>query len=396
MNTFVEMDLSNLTTTLSIFGSSGSIGRQTLDVVRDSKGRFEILALSVDKSLDLLVDQIREFHPKIVVVANEVASRYIQELFPALEVRFGPLGLYETAREADVSVNAVVGFAGLWVTLGALEAGKRLALANKESLVAGGPVVRRVRSTPGAMIVPIDSEHGAIHQCLRGGKTDEVDKVILTSSGGPFRTKTYEELTKVTLEEALNHPTWKMGPKITVDSSTLMNKALEIIEAVELFDLVPSQVEVVVHAQSIVHSMVAFRDGSILAQMSRPDMKLPIAYAINYPGRFEPIYGPIDFQNSFSLSFEPPRRDIFRGLDFAFDVLRNGNGATTWLNAINEVVVAAYLDGRFQWLEIYPLLEDALARFESCVLEQVDDVIALDEVARVRAQEVVDAHSKVN
>ncbi|EQD80637.1 1-deoxy-D-xylulose 5-phosphate reductoisomerase, partial [mine drainage metagenome] len=158
----------------------------------------------------------------------------------------------------------MVGFAGLWVTLGALEAGKRLALANKESLVAGGPVVRRVRSTPGAMIVPIDSEHGAIHQCLRGGKTDEVDKVILTSSGGPFRTKTYEELTKVTLEEALNHPTWKMGPKITVDSSTLMNKALEIIEAVELFDLVPSQVEVVVHAQSIVHSMVAFRDGSIL------------------------------------------------------------------------------------------------------------------------------------
>lgn len=376
--------------TVAIFGSSGSIGRQALDVVRQAKGRYKVHALSVNTSVDTLIKQAQEFDPRVVVVGDEQLAKRVREALPKIEVRFGEDGLSSTATEADVSLNSVVGFAGLYVTTSALLAGRRLALANKESLVAAGPIVRKILASSKGEIVPVDSEHAAIHQCLRGSTTREVDRIILTSSGGPFRTFESNALKNVTKAQALEHPTWSMGPKITIDSSTLMNKALEVIEAYELFHVDASQIEVVIHPESIIHSMVAFIDGSILAQMSKPDMCLPIAYGFGYPNRFEPKYGELDFSKVMSLNFEPPRRSIFRSLDYAYESIRIGRGASAWLSAVNEVVVEAYLRGEFQWTNIFGLIESAMDLFEPVDLEQPEDVVMLDKLARVRCLEVLD------
>ncbi len=376
--------------TVSIFGASGSIGKQALDVIRNSNGRYEVYALSVRQSIDTLIAQAREFRPKVVVVADEQAARIVKDDLPGIDVRFGDEGLSSTAAEADVALNSVVGFAGLQVTISALAAGKRLALANKESLVAAGPIVRSILKNSSGEIIPVDSEHAAIHQCLRGSNKNEVKSLILTSSGGPFRTSDAEELNFVTKDQALSHPIWSMGPKITIDSSTLMNKALEVIEAVELFDVRGDQVDVVIHPQSVVHSMVSFVDGSVIAQMSKPNMCLPIAYALGYPDRFEPEYGTLDFKNPIALSFEAPRMDVFRSLNYAYDAIRIGRGAPAWLSAVNEVVVDAFLRDEFRWIDIFALIESSMELFDPVDLEQPEDVVMLDKLARVRCQEVID------
>ena len=376
-------------TKVSIFGSTGSIGLQAIDVVKASKGRLSIYGLSANSSLEALSSQIAQHSPEVVVVGSGQMATEVKSRFANLRVEVGQEGLYSVAGEADVALNAVVGFAGLTVTLGAIAGQKTIALANKESLVAGGPLVRQKLVESKSVIVPVDSEHAAIHQCLRSGRSSEVHRLILTSSGGPFRSYSPKELEDVTVEEALNHPTWKMGPKITIDSSTLMNKALEVIEAHELFNVTPSQIDVVVHPESIVHSMVEFVDGSQIAQISRPDMRLPIAYALNYPERLPPIFGGLDYAGGLTLHFEEQRRSIFKALDFAYMALELGDGAPTWLNAANEVAVDAFLNRKIKWLDIYRVIEGSFESFEKWTFSEFESVLSLDELARRRASEIV-------
>jgi 1-deoxy-D-xylulose-5-phosphate reductoisomerase len=306
------------------------------------------------------------------------------------EVWAGPEALAAIAREAEVVVNGVVGFAGLPVTLAALEAGRRLALANKESLIAGGPVVQRARATPGAEILPVDSEHAAVHQCLRAGGTDRLARIVLTASGGPFRGRTAGDLASVTVADALAHPTWAMGPKITVDSSTLMNKGLEVIEAHELFGADYDRIEVVVHPQSIVHSMVEFTDGSTVAQLSQPDMRLPISYALAYPDRGQVAFGALDWSRVGRLDFEAPDRAAFPCLDLAYEAGREGGTAPAWLNAANEIAVAAFLEGRISWKSISDVCKETLVRHHGTNPVSVDVVLDADRLAREQARRVVE------
>jgi 1-deoxy-D-xylulose-5-phosphate reductoisomerase len=286
---------------------------------------------------------------------------------------------------ADVVVNGIVGFAGLPVTMGALAAGKRLALANKESLIAGAPVVQKARRTPGAEIVPVDSEHCAVHQCLAAVDATAVSRLLLTASGGPFRGWTREQLEAVTVADALAHPTWSMGPKITIDSSTLMNKGLEVIEAHELFGVPYDRIDIVVHPQSIVHSMVELRDGSTLAQLSNPDMRLPIGYALGWPDRVATPFGALDWSNGATLTFEPPDREVFGCIELAYAAGRHGGSAPAWLSAANEVAVEAFLDGHLPWPGIAAVVEETLAEWRDEPMDQVEDVLAADAEARVRA-----------
>ena len=381
--------MTDSTISVSIFGSTGSIGRQAIDVIGASGGRLTVYGLSANSNIEVLSSQIADLSPEVVVVGSVEMAVEVATRFPKLRVEVGSDGLNAVAREADVALNAVVGFAGLQVTLGAIEGGRRIALANKESLVAGGPLVRAKMAESTSLIVPVDSEHAAIHQCLRSGLHHEVKRLILTSSGGPFRQYSDAELDDVSVADALNHPTWKMGPKITVDSSTLMNKALEVIEAYELFEVLPTQIDVVVHPESIVHSLVEFVDGSQIAQMSRPDMRLPIAYALNFPERLDPVYGGLSYRDGLTLHFEEPRRALFRGLDFAYMALEIGNGAPTWLNAANEVAVDAFLKDQIRWKDIYRVIEGSFESFEKWTFSDFNSVLSLDELARSRAQELV-------
>jgi 1-deoxy-D-xylulose-5-phosphate reductoisomerase len=383
--------------TVSIAGSTGSIGTQTLDVVAAEPDRFEIVALGAGSSVDLLAEQAQRWSPKVVAIADPSQAARLETLVPAgTEVLAGPDALAAIASTADVCVNGVVGFAGLGVTLAALEAGKRLALANKESLIAGGPVVRRVRSAPGAgELVPVDSEHCAVHQCLRAQHPEAlagpwVDRIVLTASGGPFRGRTTAELADVSIADALAHPTWSMGPKISIDSSTLMNKGLEVIEAHELFGVSYDQIEVVVHPQSIVHSMVEFTDGATIAQLSLPDMRLPIAYALAYPDRVATPFGRIDWAALGRLDFEPPDLDAFPCLALAYAAGRAGELAPATLNAANEVAVAAFLAGEIRWSAIGDVLNEVLARHDGGTADSVDAVIDADRRARVAARAVID------
>ena len=294
--------------------------------------------------------------------------------------------------DADVVVNGVVGFAGLPVTIATLAAGKRLALANKESLIAAGPVVQPLRATPGAELIPVDSEHCAVHQCLRASVAPgrELTRIVLTASGGPFRGRRREELAGVTRDEALAHPTWSMGPKITIDSSTLINKGLEVIEAHELFGASYDQIEVIVHPQSIVHSMVELSDGATIAQLSLPDMRLPIGYALAYPERIGTPFGRIDWGDLRRLDFEPPDLDTFHGLGLAYAAGRLGGTGPAWLNTANEVAVGAFLDGRIGWTMIADVLEAVLARHDGAMADSVDAVIDADRQARAVAGTIIE------
>jgi 1-deoxy-D-xylulose-5-phosphate reductoisomerase len=330
----------------------------------------------------------------VVAIVDETKRAALAEAVPpGTEVRAGRQALAELATVADTALNAVVGFAGLEVTLAALRAGKRLALANKESLIAGGPVVQAVRHTPGAELVPVDSEHCAVHQCLRtSDRADvEVTRVVLTASGGPFRGRTRADLADITVDAALAHPTWAMGPKITVDSSTLMNKGLEVIEAHELFGTPYERIEVVVHPQSIIHSMVEFTDGATVAQLSKPDMRLCIGYALAWPHRLATAYGRIDWAELRRLDFEPPDLDTFRCLALAFQAGRAGGLAPATLNAANEVAVQAFLDGALPWISIPDVLEAVLARHDGATADSAEAVIDADRRARAAARQLIES-----
>jgi 1-deoxy-D-xylulose-5-phosphate reductoisomerase len=380
---------------VAIAGSTGSIGTQTLDVVGAEAGAYEIVGLGVSSSVEALIEQATEFRPKVVAVADPARRAQAAAALPFATV---VADLADLAEDADVVVNGVVGFAGLAVTVSTLRAGKRLALANKESLIAAGPVVQPLRSTPGAELVPVDSEHCAVHQCLRSSARPgaELSRIVLTASGGPFRGRTAAELADVGVDQALAHPTWKMGPKITIDSSTLMNKGLEVIEAHELFGASYDQIEVVVHPQSIVHSMVEFGDGATIAQLSLPDMRLPIGYALAYPDRIGTPFGRIDWSALGRLDFEPPDVSTFGCLALAYTAGRVGGSAPAWLSAANEEAVDAFLAGRIRWTQIAEVCDAVLQRHtETADVSSmtVDDIIAADATARRAAQEVLSRES---
>jgi 1-deoxy-D-xylulose-5-phosphate reductoisomerase len=380
-----------LTVTVSLLGSTGSIGRQTLDVVAAAgDDRFRVVALAASGArLDEFEAQIDAVRPDAVAVADPAAARELASRRSDVEVLAGGEGMAELATRAEVAVNAVVGFAGLPVTMAALGAGRRLALANKESLIAAGPVVQRVRATPGAEIIPVDSEHSAIFQCLHAGRPSAVRRLLLTASGGPFRGKRAEDLEHVTIDDALAHPTWKMGPKITIDSSTLVNKGLEVIEAKELFGLGVDAIEVVVHPQSIVHSMVEFTDGATVAQLSLPDMRLPIGYALSYPERLDVAYGAIDWDALGGLEFERPDEKVFRGLALAYAAGRTGGTAPAWFSAANEVAVEAFLAGRIGWPAIADVIDETLDASNPAEPGTVQDVLDADNAARRVAADAV-------
>jgi 1-deoxy-D-xylulose-5-phosphate reductoisomerase len=372
---------------VAVAGSSGSIGTQTLDVVRaEGPDRYRVVALGVASSVDVAVAQAREFRPEVVAVSDPAARSLVASELAGLGIEV-VADLADLVAPADVVINGVVGFAGLPVTIETLRAGKRLGLANKESLIAAGPVVQPLRSTPGAELVPVDSEHCAVHQCLRAGHAAEIARIVLTASGGPFRGRTAEELATVTVEQALAHPTWAMGPKITVDSSTLMNKGLEVIEAHELFGIEYDAIEVVVHPQSVVHSMAEFTDGSTIAQLSLPDMRLPIGYALGYPSRIATPFGRIDWSALRRLDFEPPDTATFRCLGLAYAAGRAGGTAPAWLSAANEVAVDAFLDGLISWNQIADVSVATLDAHDGSTPGTVEDVIAADAEARRRANQ---------
>ena len=369
---------------VAILGSTGSIGTQTLDIVQARPDQYRVAALGAARSVDLLAEQAQRFRPDIVAIADASRAAALAERLPdTVELLAGSDAMAAAASVADTVINGVVGFAGLPVTLAALEAGKRLGLANKESLIAAAPVVQRARATAGAAIIPVDSEHCAVHQCLRANDHPEaVSEIVLTASGGPFRGRSRAELEEVGVADALAHPTWQMGPKITIDSSTLMNKGLEVIEAHELFGIAYDQIEVVVHPQSIVHSMVTYCDGATVAQLSKPDMRLCIGYALAYPDRLDLAYGAIDWAELGRLDFEPPDRDAFGCIDLAYEAGRASETAPAWLNAANEVAVQAFLDERIRWVDIAPLLEEALGSWPGTKADDVEAVLAADGEAR--------------
>ena len=372
---------------VAVAGSTGSIGTQTLEVVRAAGGAFRVTALAAGSNVATVVEQALEFRPDVVVVTDDDARRNVQSALPGFVVSGD---LVDVVDNADVVVNGVMGFAGLPVTMETLRRGRVLGLANKESLIAAGPVVQPLRSVPGAELVPVDSEHCAVHQSLRAGNGPrEVARVVLTASGGPFSGRSWAELENVTRDQALSHPTWKMGPKITVDSSTLMNKGLEVIEAHELFGTPFDRIDVVVHPQSVVHSMVEFTDGSTIAQLSMPDMRLPIGYALGWPDRIDVPYGRIDWASLGSLDFEEPNRHNFRCLDLAYEAGRAGGDAPAVLSAANEVAVQAFLDGRINWPQIALTVEAVMVRHLPSHPRDIDDVLAADAAGRRLAQEVM-------
>ncbi len=382
-----------------VAGSTGSIGTQTLDVIDTDPDRYRVSSLTAGSSWEAVAAQALKYRPDTVVLASDANLHQLRDALPqSIAVVVGEAALAEAVAAADVTINGIVGFAGLPATLACLEAGKRLGLANKESLIAAGPVVQRARRTPGAELVPVDSEHAAIHQSLRSNHDPvRIKRLQITASGGPFRGKSADELAEVTVAAALAHPTWAMGPKITIDSSTLMNKGLEVIEAVELFgapstmdtELGFDDIDVVVHPQSIVHSMATFSDGSTIAQLSNPNMRGPIGYALAYPDRLAAPYGEIDWSQAQTLTFEPPDRAAFPCLDLAFAAGRIGGTAPAWLSAANEVAVDAFLEERIRWNEIPSIVEAVLTTHDGGMGETLESVLEGDSIARIRAAEAL-------
>lgn len=378
---------------LLLIGSTGSIGTQTLDVVRQSPGAFRVLGLGARSSWQLLLEQVLEFLPPFVGLVDEAAAEELRPQLPAGTTLFhGPDAMENLARELDyhTCVHGVVGAAGVRPSLAVLERGRTLALANKESLVVAGELLMRIARESGGEIIPVDSEHSAIHQCLRGERLDRVRRILLTASGGPFRNKTSAELEAVTPAEALRHPNWEMGPRITVGSATLMNKALEVIEVHHLFGLDRERIEVVIHPQSIVHSMVEFLDGSVIAQLGPPDMRLPIHYALFAPDRADAPWKGFDIELFKRLDFESPDLERFPALDLGFRCVEEGSDAGSVLNAADEVTVQAFLDGRIAFPDIH--------RINRAVLDKrpgrdasVDALLSADERARELARDDIAA-----
>ena len=382
------------TRTLTILGSTGSIGTNTLDVVGQNPGRFRVFALAAGRNIDLLVQQIQRFKPAVVVVQDSADVDRLRTLLAGPEIPellSGPEALIRiaVAPEVDTVMSSIVGVTGLPATYEAICAGKRVGLANKEVLVSGGRLVMDAVRRYGAEVIPVDSEHNGAHQCLRAGLREEATKLILTASGGPFRTTSRDALNWVTPADALKHPTWKMGNRITIDSATLMNKGFEVIEACWLFDFSPDDVEVVVHPQSTVHAMVEYNDGSVIAQVSATDMRMPIQYALTWPERAQAPVAKIDWSEARQWEFYPPDHAKFPLLGLAYEAQRNGGSATCVLNAADEIAVEAFLQGRINFPAIARVVEETLQRMPDREPAGVDEVLAIDGEARRVALNVI-------
>ena len=371
---------------IAVLGSTGSIGASTLDVVAASQGKLTAAVLAARCRTDILLEQAQRFRPRQIVVTDaEAASRQDWSTLPKeTELLIGEEYLSKVVARPEIHtvVAAIVGAAGLQSTWAALEAGKRVALANKETLVMAGPLVMQLAAHTGSEILPVDSEHSAVFQCLHAGEREEVKRIVLTASGGPFRNYSPDQLARVTVEQALEHPTWDMGPKITIDSATMMNKALEIVEARWLFDLRPEQIAVVVHPQSVVHSMVEFVDGSVIAQLSPPDMKLPIQYALYYPERREGISPRLDLSRSQRLDFEPPDFERFPALQLGLDAARTGGTTGAVLNAANEEAVRSFLAGELEFVEIVPVCRSIVEHHTFDAQPTLERLLEMDRWAR--------------
>lgn len=367
-------------TNVLILGSTGSIGVSTLDVIRNFNDKFKVFALTVNSNTELLKKQIEEFKPKVVVVCNGVKANELKTKIKNCEILTGDSGLIEVTKNGnyDILLSALVGFAGLAPTIEGIKRGKRIALANKETLVAAGEIVIKLAKEFNSEIIPVDSEHSAIFQCLVGENSKSIDKLILTASGGPFLQKSKKELENVTVKEALNHPNWNMGNKITIDSATMMNKGLEVIEAHWLFGLPKNKIDVVIHPQSIVHSMVKFVDGNIKAQLSLPDMKLPIQYALTYPERLPSNFVNTHFPTLGKLTFFEPDFDKFKCLKLAFDAMEQGGTSPCILNAANEIAVEKFLSNQISFNQIPELILFALNKIESKSIFTQDTILECD------------------
>jgi len=380
---------------ISILGSTGSIGVSTLDVIVKNPSRFRVLALSAGKNLKLLKDQIDLFKPKAVSVLDEYYADQLVDMLgdsPGTKILWGDDGYREVAsfKEADMVVSAIVGAAGLLPTVEAINAGKDVALANKETMVMAGSLVVEKAKTMGVNILPVDSEHGAIFQCLQGHNREDVRKIILTASGGPFFHLSGEKLKEVTLGDALKHPNWEMGQKITIDSASMMNKGLEVIEAKWFFDVDVDKVDVLIHPQSIVHSMVEYNDGSVIAQLGVPDMKAPIAYALSYPERLSDVISTLDLCEVGRLEFFPPDFDKFKNLKLAYFAIRKGGTMPAVLNAANEVAVDAFVAGTIGFIDMPDVVEETIDSHKPVEPLSISDVLEADRWGRHKAKEIVE------
>ena len=370
---------------LAILGSTGSIGTQALEVVSEHSDLFEVYALTANNQVDLLINQARKYRPEVVVMANERKYPELKEALEDLPIKVwagaDAIAQMVQSEPIDMVLTAMVGYSGLRPTISAIKAGKAIALANKETLVVAGELIMKLAAEHKVPILPVDSEHSAIFQCLTGAYDNPIEKILLTASGGPFRRKTLEELATVTKAQALRHPNWTMGAKITIDSASMMNKGFEMIEAKWLFDVTPDQVQVVVHPQSVIHSMVQFEDGAVIAQLGIPDMKLPIAYAFSFPTRMRSMAPRLDFNQYSTLTFEEPDMERFRNLAFAFEAARQGGNMPCILNAANEVVVAAFL-------QMSDVIEQTMRKASFIVNPSYEDYVATDTEARRLAAEL--------
>ena len=377
---------------LAILGSTGSIGTQALEVVSEHSDLFEVYALTANNQVDLLINQARKYMPEVVVIANERKYPELKEALEDLPIKVwagaDAIAQMVQSEPIDMVLTAMVGYSGLRPTISAIKAGKAIALANKETLVGAGELIMKLAAEHKVPILPVDSEHSAIFQCLTGAYDNPIEKILLTASGGPFRTKSLEELATVTKAQALRHPNWTMGAKITIDSASMMNKGFEMIEAKWLFDVTPDQVQVVVHPQSVIHSMVQFEDGAVIAQLGIPDMKLPIAYAFSFPTRMRSMAPRLDFNQYSTLTFEEPDMERFRNLAFAFEAARQGGNMPCILNAANEVVVAAFLQDRIGFLQMSDVIEQTMRKASFIVNPSYEDYVATDTEARRLAAEL--------
>ena len=371
---------------LAILGSTGSIGTQALEVVSEHPDRFEVYALTANNQVDLLINQARKFMPDVVVIANKQKYPELKEALEDLPIKVwaGSDAIAQVVQAApiDMVLTAMVGYAGLKPTIAAIKAGKAIALANKETLVVAGELITALAREHHVPILPVDSEHSAIFQCLNGAYDNPIEKILLTASGGPFREKSLEELACVTKEQALKHPNWHMGAKITIDSASMMNKGFEMIEAKWLFGVLPEQIQIVVHPQSVIHSMVQFEDGAVIAQLGIPDMKLPIAYAFSYPERMKSKEPRLDFRQYATLTFEEPDMHRFRNLAYAFDAVRKGGNMPCILNAANEIVVSAFLQDKIGFLQMSDIIEKTMEIATFIPNPTYEDYVNTDTEAR--------------
>ena len=374
---------------VAIFGSTGSIGESTLNVIRENKDKFEVVTLVAGKNIEKLIEQIKEFQPKNVYIIDKENADRLKETFENINIYYGDIGMEEISQlvDFDISISALVGIAGLKPTYNMIKNGKTVALANKEVLVAGGELIMKTAKENNAKLLTVDSEHSAIMQCLNGEENNEIDKILLTASGGPFFDK--EITDKITVEEALNHPTWNMGKKVTIDSSTMMNKGFEVIEAKWLFNVEPSQIEVVVHRKSLVHSMVQFKDGTIMANIGPKSMQIPIAYALNFPNRLPNNIEKLNLFEIVDLKFEKPDLNKFKCLQLAYEAIKRGHSFQVVLNAANEVLVDSFLNKKIKYTDIPLGIEKVMNCYEKRQLKTVEEILDFDKEVREKTREIM-------